>query len=89
MSPSTLQSLLPAEGADADLQPALQLASRPFSPLPHAPDPPVPSKVAQTPIPSLQQNTPVAFEFPPYDALLENLMHQAQMGIFSLPDKKG
>jgi hypothetical protein len=87
MSPSTLQSLSPAEGAD--FQPALQLASTPFSPLPHAPNAHVPSKPAQTPISSLQQNTPIAFEFPPHDSLLENLMHQAQMGIFSLPDKKG
>jgi hypothetical protein len=87
MPPSTLQSLSPADRAD--FQPALQLASTTqFSPLHGAPDAHMPSTPAQTPIPSLQQNMPVAFQFPPHDSLLENLMHQAQTGIFSLPDRK-
>jgi hypothetical protein len=87
MSPSTLQPRSATE--DANLQPALQLASTQFSPPQAASEAHIPATVAQTPIPSLQQNTPIAFEFPPHDSLLENLMHQAQMGIFSLPDKTG
>ena len=87
MSASLLQSFSPAK--NADFQPALQLAANPFPPLPDSLDAHAPSTPARMPIPSAQSKPPVAFQFPPHDSLLENLMHQAQTGIFSLPNKKG
>jgi len=86
MSPSALQSLSPA--TDAEFQPALQLASPPFSPIS------APREVGSMPAPEqmptapTQRNVPKAFQFPQPDSLLENLMHQAQMGIFALPGKE-
>ncbi len=85
MSPSLLQFFSPPE--NAGFQPALQLAANPFPPLSDALD--APSTPARTPIASAQSKAPVTFQFPPHDSLLANLMHQAQTGIFSLPDKQG
>ncbi len=86
MLPSTLQSLSPT--ANAEFQPALQLASTPFSPMPDISDAGSPPTPAQTPLPLAPQIAPTPFQFPPHDSSLENLMHQAQMGIFSLPGKE-
>jgi hypothetical protein len=86
MSPSAQVSSPNTE--DVVFQPA-PLFSTPLSPMPgslNAISPATPAP-AQTPIPSAQHPAPVAYQFPPHDPSLENLMHQAQMGIFALPGK--
>jgi hypothetical protein len=84
ITPAALPSLSPSKGAE--FQPALQLASAQDSSL-------APMEVSSnsgpihTPRPSTQQSAPVAYQFPPQDSLIENLMQQVQMGIFALPGK--
>ena len=86
VTPASLRSLSPTKSAD--FQPALQLASAQFSPLsgPVEANPTLSS--THTPRPTTQQNAPIAYQFPQQDPLLENLMQQAQMGIFALPGKE-
>lgn len=87
VTPASLQSLSPATGPE--FQPALQLASTPFSPPAASIEAsPTQSPSIQTPRPPAQQMAPVAYQFPQQDPLLENLMQQAQMGIFALPGKE-
>lgn len=86
VTPAALPALPPMTVAER--QPALQLASTQFSPL-SAPveagsiPPPV-----QAPKPLLQESAPTAYQFPQHDSFMETLMHQVQMGIFALPEKK-
>ncbi len=84
MSPSAQQGLSPS--ADPAFQSALPIASTPLSPILDVLSPSTP---AQTPIPPpAQHNASTAYAFPPHDSSLENLIHQAQMGIFALPGKE-
>jgi hypothetical protein len=85
ITPASLQSLSPTK--NADFQPALQLASSPFPPAEAVEASPTLSSI-RTPRPPVQQNAPIAYQFPQQDPLLENLMQQAQMGIFALPGKE-
>jgi hypothetical protein len=85
MSPSTLEALSPTTAAES--QSALQLVSTPLSLMPGSLDS-APSTPAGTPIPLAQHDAPTEYQFPPHDSSLENLMHQAQMGIFALPGKE-
>ena len=85
VTPASLQSLSPTKSPE--FQPALQLASSPFSPSAEALEASPTLSSIQTPRPFAQQNAPVAYQFPQQDPQLENLMQQAQMGIFALPGK--
>jgi hypothetical protein len=79
VTPASLKSLSPTS------QPALQLAwaenSSSSTPIEASPT----LSSIRTPRP---QDAPVAYQFPQQDPLLENLMQQAQMGIFALPGKE-
>ena len=78
----------PSPAADAAFQPAFQLAASALSPLSDPLDAGSPSTPAEMPISQARQNASIAYQFPQHDSSLENLMHQAQMGIFALPGKE-
>jgi len=86
VTPASLQSLSPT--TNAEFQPALQLAlaegSSPSAPLEVSP---ALSSIRTSHPPTQQNDAPIAYQFPQQDPLLENLMQQAQMGIFALPGK--